>query len=202
MLELNEQTWLHVPALARKDRKEWSLFIDGESPNWVSVDARGAWLLQQLAESPRLFSTMVGRYGAHTGLETGKAWVHAQAFMSEAVRHGIVSLAPVTPRPYEGRSRYLSVSRLRECWLHLNNSCNLRCAHCLVSSSPRGEPGLPTATWRSLIDQAAALGVDRFYVTGGEPFVRPDLIELIRRDRKSTRLNSSHSDRSRMPSSA
>ncbi|MBI2495087.1 MAG: methyltransferase domain-containing protein, partial [Candidatus Omnitrophica bacterium] len=79
-----------------------------------------------------------------------------------------------------GRSRHLGLSRLRECWLHTNNSCNLTCSHCLVNSSPRGEPGLSSAAWRSLIDQAAALGVDRFYITGGEPFVRADMPELIR----------------------
>jgi MoaA/NifB/PqqE/SkfB family radical SAM enzyme/ubiquinone/menaquinone biosynthesis C-methylase UbiE len=38
---------------------------------------------------------------------------------------------------------------------------------------------LLTATWRSVIDQAVALGVDRFYITGGEPFVRPDMPALV-----------------------
>ncbi len=180
MVELNQRTVLHVPALTCIDRPDWTLWIDGHSPNWVSTDTRGAWLLQALLDGPCAFSTLVDRYAAEFGLETGKAWVHVHDFIGEALRHGLADLTPVRPRPYLGRAAHLRVSRLRECWLHTNNSCNLACAHCLVSSSPRGEAGLPTAFWRSIIEQAAALGVDRFYVTGGEPFVRSDMPELIR----------------------
>ena len=179
MPELNERTLLHVPTLTAIERGEWTLFVDGEAPNWISTDARGAWLMRILIDSPRQFSTLVERYAAQYQLETGKAWVHVQAFVSETLRHGVTGLQAFDRQPYEGRAAYLTLSRLRECWLHTNNSCNLSCQHCLVSSSPRGEQGLPTERWRVLIDQAVALGVDRFYMTGGEPFVRQDLPELI-----------------------
>jgi len=179
MPELNEHTVLYRPALTRIERDGATIFVDAEGPNWVSTDARGAWLLGTAMERPHPFSHVVSRYAHTYQLDTAKAWVHVQAFVSEALRHGILSLRPVERPPYLGRSRYLTVSRLRECWLHTNNSCNLSCAHCLVSSSPNGEPGLSTAFWRSMIEQAVALGVDRFYITGGEPFVRSDLPELL-----------------------
>jgi len=181
MPELNHQTTLHVPSLSVMPREGWTVFVDGEAPNWISTDERGAWLLQRLAESPVSFSRLVSRYESHFNMENGKAWVHVHAFVAEAVRHGIVGLAPFGRPPYHGRAGHLMLSRLRESWLHPNNSCNLSCHHCLVSSSPRGEEGLPTAAWTGLIDQVAGLGVDRFYLTGGEPFVRRDLPELIHR---------------------
>ena len=180
MPELNHGTNVYAPSLHAISRQEWTVFVDAASPNWVSTDARGSWLLQQLQGAPCDFSTLVFRYASQWDLDGAKAWVHVHAFVSEALRHGILSLTPVEPPPYQGRSHHLSLSRLRECWFQTNNSCNLTCGHCLVSSSPRGEPGLPTATWRSLIAQAVVLGVDRFYITGGEPFVRPDMPELIR----------------------
>jgi len=180
MTELNHQTVLHAPPLTRIDREGWTFFVDGEAPNWVSVDERGTWLLRLIGEQPTRFSELVSRYGAQFQLDSGKAWVHVHAFVSEALRHGILSLAAVERPPYQGRSAYLRLTRLREAWLHTNNSCNLACSHCLVSSSPKGEPGLPTATWRRLIEEVIGLGVDRCYLTGGEPFVRPDLPELIR----------------------
>jgi MoaA/NifB/PqqE/SkfB family radical SAM enzyme/SAM-dependent methyltransferase len=70
---------------------------------------------------------------------------------------------------------------LRELWLHTNNSCNLACTHCLVSSGPGETPGLAPQQLRRVVDEALALGVERFYVTGGEPFLRPDIRELIGR---------------------
>jgi len=180
MPELNERTVLHSRALTQVERKHATVLIDAEGPNWVSADRRGAWLLRAAMEPPAPFSQLVSRYGHHHQLDSAKAWVHVQALVSEALRHGILSLRPVEYPPYAGRDHYLSVSRLRECWLHMNNSCNLSCAHCLVSASPRGEHGLSTVFWRSIIDQAAALGVDRFYITGGEPFVRDDLPKVLR----------------------
>ena len=180
MLELNERTRLYAPPLAAMAREGWTIFVDGEAPNWVSVDERGAWLLRQLAERPTDFGSLTLRYTEQFSVEPGKAWLHVHDFVSEALRHGIVSLAPVERPPYRGRAHYLTTARLRECWLHTNNSCNLTCAHCLVSSSPEGARGLPTAFWLSVIDQAVALGVERFYITGGEPFVRRDLPDLLR----------------------
>ncbi len=179
MPELNHATVLYTPSLSVIPREGWTVFVDGDAPNWVATDERGAWVLRELCASPDDFSTLVSRYASQWSVDGAKAWVHVHSFISEALRHRIISLSPVGLRPYLGRSHHLSLSRLRECWLHTNNSCNLTCGHCLVSSSPRGEPGLPTARWRSLIDQAVALGVDRFYITGGEPFVRPDMPELI-----------------------
>jgi len=180
MPELNHQSILYAPSLTEIPRGHWTLFVDAASPNWVTTDERGAWILRTTTESPLAFSQVVARYGGQQQLESGKAWMHVQAFVSEALRHGILSLRPVEPAPYLGRAHYVHASRLREMWLHTNNSCNLSCGHCLVSSSPRGDTGLPTAAWRGLIEQAVALGVDRFYMTGGEPFVRADLPELIR----------------------
>jgi MoaA/NifB/PqqE/SkfB family radical SAM enzyme/ubiquinone/menaquinone biosynthesis C-methylase UbiE len=179
MADLNHQTVLYAPLLTQIEREGWTFFVDGEAPNWTSADERGAWLLRAIGEHPLPFSELVARYSARFQLDGGKAWVHVHAFVSDALRHGILSLAPVERPPYQGRAAHLRVSRLREAWLHTNNSCNLACSHCLVSSSPKGERGLPTATWRRLIKEVIALGVDRCYMTGGEPFVRPDLPELI-----------------------
>ena len=180
MPELNRQTTLYAPSLTVVPRKDWTFFVDGDAPNWVATDERGRWLLGEVLRQPIDFDTLAARYAAQFRAEAAKAWVHAQCFIAEALRHGILSLAPIERRPYLGRAHYLQVSRLRECWFQVNNACNLACAHCLVSSSPRGEPGLPLERWNALADQAAELGVDRFYITGGEPFVRPDLPELIR----------------------
>ena len=100
--------------------------------------------------------------------------------MREAERRGFASPEPRLPAPYRGRARHLA-PRLRELWLHTNNSCNLACDHCLVSSGPGGDPGLDTDALFALIDEAASIGVERFYFTGGEPFYRRDAFDLVER---------------------
>jgi len=82
------------------------------------------------------------------------------------------------PAPEEDRrSRRPVGSRL---WLYTNFDCNLRCDYCCVRSSPqvaRRELGI--ASVRRIAGEAALLGVREFFITGGEPFLLPDLDEIV-----------------------
>ncbi len=65
-------------------------------------------------------------------------------------------------------------------WLYTNFHCNLQCDYCCVRSSPtapRRELGLPRV--QRIAREAAALGVQQIFVTGGEPFLLPDIGEIL-----------------------
>ena len=65
-------------------------------------------------------------------------------------------------------------------WLYANYHCNLACAYCLsdsAPSSPRRE--LATEAMVTVTRQAASLGFEALGVTGGEPFLRPDMAETL-----------------------
>ncbi|MEO8329379.1 MAG: radical SAM protein [Candidatus Nanopelagicales bacterium] len=65
-------------------------------------------------------------------------------------------------------------------WLYTNFHCNLACDYCCVSSSPRAEPRiLAAATVRQAVAEGVAAGVQELYLTGGEPFMHPELVELV-----------------------
>jgi len=63
--------------------------------------------------------------------------------------------------------------------------CNLRCAHCYygaVGEEPAPEAdGLTTAQTLEFVDSLAAFRVPVLLVSGGEPLLRPDLLEIIGR---------------------
>jgi radical SAM protein with 4Fe4S-binding SPASM domain len=177
-LEFNERLVLHTPKLAYQDYDGVSFAIDPEAPNWIGSDRRGIKLLQYF-DGHRSFAEVVQLYARENQMDLAKAWLHCHDFAKEALRYNMLSLDPVVPAPYGGRSQVLTPEHLSELWIHTNNSCNLSCAHCLVSSSPDGDEGLPTGTIKNIIDQGIDLGVTRFYFTGGEPFVRKDMFDLI-----------------------
>ena len=179
-MSLGHCTVLHAPALRAWSSDGLHFFIDADAPNWIATDARGAWCLRQI-DGRRTLGDLVASYAATHRVEAGKAWLHVHDLVAEAIRCRVIDTQPIACLPYAGRAAYLRTERLREFWLHTNNSCNLTCHHCLVSSSPSGERGLPLAQLQRVVDEALALGVERFYVTGGEPFVRRDLPELMRR---------------------
>jgi pyruvate-formate lyase-activating enzyme/predicted phosphodiesterase len=65
-------------------------------------------------------------------------------------------------------------------WIYTNFHCNLACDYCAVASSPKAAPrSLPAETFRNLVEEAVATGFTDLYLTGGEPFLHPDLVELL-----------------------
>jgi MoaA/NifB/PqqE/SkfB family radical SAM enzyme len=71
---------------------------------------------------------------------------------------------------------------LRSLWFQLTGTlCNLACRHCFNASGPRHPwlPGLDATGIRRYIEEAEQLGVREFYFTGGEPFLHPELLDLL-----------------------
>lgn len=65
-------------------------------------------------------------------------------------------------------------------WLYTNYDCNLSCSYCLAESSPRAaRRGLDLATVRQVVDEAAALGFEHIFLTGGEPFLLNDIYGML-----------------------
>ncbi|BDG08510.1 GTP 3',8-cyclase MoaA [Anaeromyxobacter paludicola] len=66
--------------------------------------------------------------------------------------------------------------------LSVTEACNFRCAYCLPDGY-RATPGLPApltpAEVRRLAAAFAGLGVEKVRLTGGEPTVRKDLVQLV-----------------------
>ena len=63
---------------------------------------------------------------------------------------------------------------------NVTRTCNLRCVHCYSDSFAQRYPGeLTTEQAKGVIDDLAAFGVSALLFSGGEPLVRPDLLELM-----------------------
>ncbi len=180
MTELTEQERLFLPKTLHWQKEDMHLFLDPESPHWVAADSRGAPLIRWIQEGLPI-GQILRQYAAAAGVPSAKAWLHVHDFIQSLLRVGFASTEPVLPVPYLGRAAYARPTGLKELWFHTNNICNLACTHCLVGSAPWVQDwGLPAERLLRMMDEAVDLGVDRFYMTGGEPFLRKDIFELIR----------------------
>ncbi|ANS28719.1 MoaA-like protein [Rhodococcus opacus] len=113
------------------------------------------------------------RWYAHSGNTIVEEDIDAADIGTLIVRRGH---AP-DPRDALGPDR-MPGARL---WLYTNFHCNLACDNCCVSSSPhapRRELGLDRIT--RLVTEAAEWGVGEIYLTGGEPFLLPDIDTIVR----------------------
>jgi MoaA/NifB/PqqE/SkfB family radical SAM enzyme/SAM-dependent methyltransferase len=177
-MNLKDSTILFRPRWVQFENNQIHFFVDDEAPNWISTDERGGQILN-LVDGKRNLGDLIKEYRKEYGLDSAVAWLHVYDFVKAGIRHQMLFLDPVERAPYTGRGDYLKPVKLNEFWIHTNNSCNLTCTHCLVSSHPGGDPGLSTQNLMKVINEAYQLGARRFYFTGGEPFLRKDIFDLI-----------------------
>ena len=75
------------------------------------------------------------------------------------------------------------LDRLDTLWINTGTLCNLTCAGCYIESSPRNDRLVYITTYevRAYLDEIAAdgLGTAEIGYTGGEPFMNPDMIDII-----------------------
>src|SRR3954453_6724713 len=64
--------------------------------------------------------------------------------------------------------------------IHPTLRCNFRCRHCYSSSSPDSRTELSYELVAGALDDARDLGYEVLAVSGGEPFLYPDLLRVLR----------------------
>lgn len=74
--------------------------------------------------------------------------------------------------------RRAGLSPPRRLTVAVESACNLRCDHCYVRGGPSQGVSPPGAAVRRLLAEFAELGGSELCLTGGEPLLRPDWLEL------------------------
>jgi len=64
------------------------------------------------------------------------------------------------------------------CFWEITEACNLRCVHCEASAGLPLPDELDTREALDTVNQLADLGCESLYLTGGEPLVRPDWVQI------------------------
>ncbi|MFM9368048.1 radical SAM protein [Streptomyces sp. Da 82-17] len=65
--------------------------------------------------------------------------------------------------------------------LEITGRCQLACTHCYAESGPtKGHGSMTGDDWRRVLDEAAAIGVQRVQFIGGEPSMHPEFTDLVR----------------------
>ena len=177
-MEINEKSVFYVPDYYHIEEGSLHLLFDPETPNWIITDSRGSRIMDDI-KSCKNVKGLIHSYANNFDVDYTRAWLDVHSFLKDLIRSEFLTSEPVKQTVYTGRADFIRADKLNELWIHTNNSCNLTCSHCLVNSSPDEDKGLSTETIKSIIDEAAVLGTARFYFTGGEPFMRKDIFELI-----------------------
>ncbi len=138
-------------------------------------------LVERVAAAARGTTVAVPLHGGTDAalLETVAAWcAHSGNELVEIRDNTAIVRRGRSPDPLaELAPEQLPGTRL---WIYTNFDCNLACDYCCVRSSPQtARRALGVDRVRRLATEAVEAGVSELLLTGGEPFLLPDLDDLV-----------------------
>ena len=79
------------------------------------------------------------------------------------------------------RRASVALDRLATLWINTGTLCNITCQNCYIESSPENDrlAYITVAETIPFLDEAKALGTNEIGFTGGEPFMNPDVLEIL-----------------------
>ena len=69
---------------------------------------------------------------------------------------------------------------LKDITIEITQQCPNRCVHCSSLSCPEKTVCLPLETIKEVVNDAISLGCECVNLSGGEPFVYPELVQIVR----------------------
>jgi radical SAM protein with 4Fe4S-binding SPASM domain len=85
-------------------------------------------------------------------------------------------------RPGHVKERsWMAPSALRQLFWNVTYACNYRCAICFTDAGPVRGDELTADEALALVDAARDAGVADIIISGGEPFMRPDMADILAR---------------------
>jgi AdoMet-dependent heme synthase len=76
---------------------------------------------------------------------------------------------------------WMAPSSIRQLYWHVTYACNYRCQECFTNAGTPHPDELTTDEALRLVESAQRVGVRDIIISGGEPFMRPDLLTILKR---------------------
>ena len=166
-----------VPEHVVREKDGVCVAIDRERANWICLNRPGIGILGIL---PGKTLAEAGREAASKGLlPAEEAGEMLERFAADLARKEFLSTEPITGE-LVARAGILAPEKLHEVWIVTNYECNMACRHCYTYervANDRRKVGREALL--SMMEECRSLGAEVFYLTGGEPFLREDLDDLL-----------------------
>lgn len=150
--------------------ENYSIYLQPDTPFWFVPSLAGDELLKLRLKGKRnkeLIEFWASR--------SGKSLIAAEI----DVRSLFHSIKTPPSTPYRGR-KPLRLEQISELWFHLTDLCNLKCGHCLFRSVKNRRQSLAPEVISSTVEKAHGLGCRLVCFTGGEPFMHPQFLDVLR----------------------
>ena len=173
------------PRIRVWSKDDWYIYFDPYNWVWVRVNESGRLLLE-LFRKYMTVPEVVDHITEKFKLPPDKAQEAVNTFVESVVSAGFLHHNDYKERD---RGSFSQLDFPYDIYLHLTNNCNLKCPYCYNKTDRETKiqlekvgmvaPTMNTQEYKHLIARIIECGVKRILFTGGEPLMRPDVLELI-----------------------
>ena len=150
------------------------LLFDPNTPNWVIVNDLGKEIIE-MCDGKRNVSEIVTALCEKYGSTHDESIGEILDFVNE-LKAKFFLLEDEFPPPKRAKKENANLMNL---WINVTNRCNLQCIHCHLSSGLPLKDELTKGEIYRIINEAEELGVKHLVVTGGEPLIRKDALNIL-----------------------
>lgn len=173
------------PKIRVWQKDDWWLYFDPYNFVWARVNKHGRFLLERFRKH-RTIPQIAAEVERDFGMPADDALRAVESFAGRLVESKFLHFD-------EYRERRAPTPRdrpfARDVYLHMTNDCNLKCPYCYnkedrntkleQQKSGQSTGYLDTDEYKALIRRLIEEGASRLVMTGGEPLMRPDVLELV-----------------------
>ena len=166
-------------------KDNWHIYFDPHNFIWVKVNESGRFLMELFRQhlSPEEVTVIVSQ---KFDLPVSKAEESIELFIQTVANAGFIHIGEYQERE---RREFTQLEFPQYVYVHLTYNCNLKCPYCYNKTDRETKielqkaglvaPTLSTDEFKHVIRRTIECGVKRLMFTGGEPLMRPDVLELI-----------------------
>jgi len=141
-------------------------------------DARTVRLIHAFDEQKQLLLNGNFADALTTLLQTSNSGASAVLHMLEKQHDWLAGLSQASLTPKDFQQMVLG-DELGLLFLEITDQCNEQCIHCYASSSPACSDFLSLNEIKQVLEQARSLGTPFVQLTGGDPLIHRDLVEVV-----------------------
>ncbi len=181
-----DKAYIALQDYERLEKDGLYLLISRLDSSWVRTNAMGLKLLE-LLRSPRRFEEVCDILSREYSIPAHLIREAIEPFFKGALEIGFVREVGESGEealflPLSRTDDWLENLPIMTIWLHVTNACNLKCGYCSLESDPKADRArdLTVEEIAGLYDRLPAGPRYKTVISGGEPFVRKDILEILK----------------------
>lgn len=150
------------------------LIINSETGYSNTVNETGLLYMKAIDEHVKdMYEIALNLHNTFDGVEVETICDDLHDFFSDMAESGFVAVA--------GRKEDVEENALLSLHIDITSECNERCIHCYIPNGAKNQcKRLSLQVFRLLVDDFVELGGKYIVLSGGEPLMHPDIMEMLR----------------------